>query len=98
MTKESESKKNFWEWLHQWIRAILFALYKLPFILIMIILGLYAFWLNDQGQDLMASFTQVHFFDNNYLQRFYTPPFSLGCIDLGGIPFFAFISKPGKAH
>ena len=52
------------------IRACLFPLFKIPFVLIIILAGYYALNINDQGQDMMASFTEVSIFTNLYLKLF----------------------------
>jgi hypothetical protein len=52
------------------IRSILFPLYKIPFVIIMLLLGYYALCINDQGQDMMASFTAKSIFRNSYLALF----------------------------
>lgn len=44
-------------WLLLGIRAIIFPLTKIPFVIIIIAIGYYALSINDQGQDLMAAFT-----------------------------------------
>jgi hypothetical protein len=57
-------------WLILITRAILFPLYKIPFVIIIILLGYYALAINDQGQDMMASFTAQPIWKNNYLMLF----------------------------
>ena len=52
------------------IRACLFPLFKIPFVLIIILAGYYALNINDQGQDMMASFTEVSIFTKLYLKLF----------------------------
>ncbi|MEP7374999.1 MAG: hypothetical protein ABI675_16500 [Chitinophagaceae bacterium] len=49
------------------IRAILFPLSKIPFVIIIILLGYYALAINDQGQDLMAVFTAKSIWNDRYL-------------------------------
>lgn len=71
MQKEIENKRGnifikLFNLLLLGIRAVLFPLYKIPFVLIIILLGYYALAINDQGQDMMASFTAKSIFEKNY--------------------------------
>lgn len=53
-----------------YLRSFLFPLYKIPFILLNLLFGMYAFVFNDQGQDLMATFNQYAFYEKGYLSTF----------------------------
>jgi len=57
-------------WIVLCIRAILFPLAKIPFVLVILLLGFYALYINDQGQDLMAAFTAKYVLDSKYLFLF----------------------------
>jgi hypothetical protein len=61
---------RFFYWVILGIRAILFPLAKIPFVLIIILLGFYALYINDQGQDLMATFTAKNILTSRYLFLF----------------------------
>src|SRR5205085_3375556 len=52
------------------VRAFLFPLSKIPFVIVIILLGYYALALNDQGQDLMAVFTSKSVWNDWYLRLF----------------------------
>src|SRR5688572_19157277 len=52
------------------VRAVLFPLSKIPFVIIIILLGYYALAINDQGQDLMAVFTAKSVWNDWYLRLF----------------------------
>jgi hypothetical protein len=53
-----------------YLRSLLFPLYKIPFILLNLLFGMYAFVYNDQGQDLMATLNQYAFYQKGYLTTF----------------------------
>lgn len=57
-------------WILLGVRAVLFPLSKIPFVIIIILLGYYALAINDQGQDLMAVFTAKSIWNDSYLQLF----------------------------
>ena len=57
-------------WILLGVRAVLFPLFKIPFVIIIILLGYYALAINDQGQDLMAVFTAKSIWNDSYLQLF----------------------------
>ena len=59
-------------WITLSIRIVLFPLTKIPFVLAIILLGFYALYINDQGQDLMAAFTAKNIFNSRYLFLFET--------------------------
>lgn len=61
---------RFFYWVILGIRAILFPLAKIPFVLVIILLGFYALYINDQGQDLMATFTAKNILTSRYLFLF----------------------------
>jgi hypothetical protein len=61
---------RFFYWTILVIRAILFPLAKIPFVLVIILLGFYALYINDQGQDLMATFTAKDILTSRYLFLF----------------------------
>ena len=57
--------KRFFYYCLLYIRSFFFLLAKIPFVLIIILIGFYAFYINDQGLDMMASFSFMkifHFF------------------------------------
>lgn len=53
-----------------YLRSFLYPLYKIPFILLNLLFGMYAFVYNDQGQDLMATLNQYAFYQKGYLTTF----------------------------
>ena len=52
------------------LRSFFFLLAKIPFVLIIILIGFYAFYINDQGLDMMASFSFMKIFSNAYITYF----------------------------
>ena len=62
--------KRIFYWIILVIRVILFPLGKIPFVIAIILLGFYALYINDQGQDLMAAFTAKNIFTSRYLFLF----------------------------
>jgi hypothetical protein len=70
--RNKNTKRKFYYWPLLVIRALFFPLAKIPFVIIIIVLGAYALCVNDQGQDLMAAFTAKSIFgkDNLYLLLF----------------------------
>ena len=49
------------------VRSFFFLLAKIPFVLIIILIGFYAFFINDQGLDMMASFSFMKIFKDSYI-------------------------------
>jgi hypothetical protein len=72
MSNRTNTNRKFYYWPLLAVRALFFPLAKIPFIIIIIILGVYALCINDQGQDLMAAFTAKSIFGpgNLYLRLF----------------------------
>ena len=59
--------KRFFYYCLLYIRSFFFLLAKIPFVLIIILIGFYAFYINDQGLDMMASFSFMKIFINPYI-------------------------------
>ncbi len=76
-TSKAASGRGFFYWPLLILRALLFPLYKIPFVLVMIALGYYALCINDQGQDMMASFTAKSIFAGIKQGDFYLALFDL---------------------
>lgn len=53
-----------------WIRGIFFIMTKIPYLLVLIVLGAFAFVLNDQGTDLMIAFGTMDLF-SAYILAFF---------------------------
>ena len=72
MSKRTKTNRKFYYWPLLVLRALFFPLAKIPFVIIIILLGVYALCINDQGQDLMAAFTAKSIFrpGNLYLLLF----------------------------
>ena len=72
MSNKNTKPKPPYYWPLLVLRAFFFPLAKIPFVIIIIIIGAYALCVNDQGQDLMAAFTAKSIFgkDNLYLVLF----------------------------
>lgn len=62
--------KHLLYWPLLLIRGFFFPLAKIPFVIIILLVGFYALYLNDQGQDMMASFTAKSILRNSYLALF----------------------------
>ncbi|MEP7164797.1 MAG: hypothetical protein ABI741_08885 [Ferruginibacter sp.] len=50
-----------------YLRSFFFLLAKIPFVLIIMFIGFYAFYINDQGLDMMASFSFMKIFTHAYI-------------------------------
>ena len=50
-----------------YLRSFFFLLAKIPFVLIIMLIGFYAFYINDQGLDMMASFSFMKIFKDAYI-------------------------------
>lgn len=63
---------HFFYWPLLFLRILFFPLSKITFVIIILLLGFYAICINDQGQDMMASFTATSILkpDNWYLRFF----------------------------
>ncbi len=72
MSNRTRTNRKFYYWPLLAVRALFFPLAKIPFVIIIILLGVYALCINDQGQDLMAAFTAKNIFapGNLYLRLF----------------------------